>query len=108
MAGLGRSLYCAAGCSSSSDRVTHTGHEKTCITTQPVTHACNSGMHVLSAEAPRRSNSGTSSHKPARFPVTLSARNCRTPVSMLRGSQGMGLVRFLVVCASMVDSGLGR
>ena len=35
--------------------------------------------------------------------MTLSASNCRTPVSMLLGSQGMGLVRFLVICASTVD-----
>ena len=48
------------------------------------------------SQAPKRSNSGTSSQMPAKFPMTLSARNCRTPYSMLRGSHGMGLVRFSV------------
>ena len=52
------------------------------------------------SQAPSRSNSGASSHTPARLPMTLSARNCRTPFSMLRGSQGMGLVRVLVACVS--------
>ena len=60
------------------------------------------------SQAPRRSNSGTSSQMPARFPMTLSARNCRTPCSMLRGSQGTGLVRFWLVRASMGGSGPGR
>ena len=45
---------------------------------------------------------------PARFPMTLSARNCRTPFSMLRGSHGTGLVRFWVARASMVCSEPGR
>ena len=45
---------------------------------------------------------------PARFPMTLSARNCRTPYSMLRGSQGTGLVRFRFVRASMGGSEPGR
>ena len=49
------------------------------------------------SQAPSRSNSGTSSQMPARFPMTLSARNCRTPCSMLRGSQGTGLLRVRVV-----------
>jgi hypothetical protein len=52
MPGLGRSVYREAG-RSSSERVTPTGHEKTgskkrATTTQPVTHACGSAMHVLS------------------------------------------------------------
>jgi len=45
---------------------------------------------------------------PARFPTTLSARNCRTPYSMLRGSQGMGLVRFRLVWTTMGGSDPGR
>ena len=60
------------------------------------------------SQAPKRSNSGTSSQMPARFPMTLSARNCRTPCSMLRGSHGMGLVRFRFVRTSMSGSEPGR
>ena len=47
MPGLGRSLYREASCSSS-DRLTCTGHEYTCITTPSVTHACSAAMRVLS------------------------------------------------------------
>jgi hypothetical protein len=51
MPGPGRSVYREAG-RSSSERVTPTGHEKTGskkrgTTTQPVTHACGSAMHVF-------------------------------------------------------------
>ena len=60
------------------------------------------------SQAPNRINSGASSQTPARFPMTLSARNCRTPYSMLRGSHGIGLMRALVVWVCRGGSGLGR
>jgi hypothetical protein len=51
MRGLGKSLYCEAG-GSSSERVTYPGHEQTCITTQSVTHARSPAMRVLSTFPP--------------------------------------------------------
>ena len=48
------------------------------------------------SQVPRRRCSGTRSHRPSRFPETLSAKSWRSPRSMLAGSEGSDRTRALV------------